>query len=132
MCADLEPDEAMLAATTALHAQGVLIGVLSNSWGAGPWGGGYFDPYDGYQLDERADAVVISDRVGIRKPEPEIFELMIGKLGVPAVEAVFVDDVAANLPPAREMGMQVIHHTATPATIAGLERLFAVPLTSVR
>jgi putative hydrolase of the HAD superfamily len=132
MCADLQPDEAMLAATAALRAQGVRVGVLSNSWGAGPWGGGYFDPYDGYQLDQRADAVVISDRVGVRKPQPEIFRLILDKLDVPAAAAVFVDDVVANLPAAQELGMQVIHHVSTPVTLAELERVFALPLVSAR
>jgi putative hydrolase of the HAD superfamily len=132
MCADLRPDEAMLAATASLRAQGVRVGVLSNSWGAGPWGDGYFDPYDGYELDERADAVVISDQVGIRKPEPAIFELMLARLDAPATSAVFVDDVASNLPAAQDLGLQVIHHTATPVTLAELERLFAVPVAVVQ
>lgn len=124
MCADLQPDDAMLAATAALRARGVRVGVLSNSWGTGPWGDGYFDPYDGYRLDERADAVVISDRVGIRKPEPAIFELMLDRLGVPAKEAVFIDDIAGNLPAAQDLGMRVVHHTMSPVTLAELERLF--------
>jgi putative hydrolase of the HAD superfamily len=125
MCADLQPDEAMLTATAALRARGVRVGVLSNSWGTGPWGEGYFDPYDGYRLDELADAVVLSDQVGIRKPEPAIFELMLDRLNVPAKEAVFVDDVAGNLPAAKDLGMQVVHHTMSPVTLAELERLFA-------
>jgi putative hydrolase of the HAD superfamily len=99
--------------------------VLSNSWGTGPWGEGYFDPYDGYRLDELADAVVLSDQVGTRKPEPAIFELMLDRLNVPAKEAVFVDDVAGNLPAAKDLGMQVVHHTMSPVTLAELERLFA-------
>jgi putative hydrolase of the HAD superfamily len=122
----------MLAATAALRAQGIRVGVLSNSWGAGPWGGGYFDPYNGYDLSERADAVIYSDKIGIRKPEQAIFRRMLAELDVPAAEAVFVDDVARNLPPAAEMGMQVIHHTDTQVTLADLERVFALPLEPVQ
>jgi len=132
MCAELRPDEAMLAATAALRAQGIRVGVLSNSWGAGPWDGGYFDPYDGYDLAERADAVVISDKIGIRKPDPAIFHLMLAELDVPAAAAVFVDDVARHLPPAAGMGMTVIHHADTQATLAELERVFALPLVAAQ
>lgn len=120
LCTDLRPDETMLTYVARLRATGVRVGILSNSWGAG-----YFDPYDGYDLDDRADAVVISDHVGMRKPEPGIFTLMVDKLGVPAHECVFVDDMAANLPPAQALGMQVVHHTAAPATIEALTGLFA-------
>jgi HAD superfamily hydrolase (TIGR01509 family) len=122
MCADLHPDEPMLAAVAALRGQGVRIGVLSNSWGTG-----YFNPYEGYDLDDRADAVVISDQVRMRKPEPGIFALMLDKLGLPASATVFVDDIAANLVPARDLGMAVIHHTRTPTTLAELARLFGTP-----
>jgi putative hydrolase of the HAD superfamily len=52
------------------RATGLRVAALSNSWGAGD-----YDPYDGYELDELFDAVVISDQVGIRKPSPAIYEL---------------------------------------------------------
>lgn len=120
MCADLRPDEAMLDALTTLRTRGVRIGVLSNSWGTG-----YFSPYEGYQLDHRADAVVFSDQVRLRKPEPEIFELILGLLDVDAPATVFIDDIAANLPPAQAMGMSVIHHTDTPTTLNELDTMFA-------
>jgi epoxide hydrolase-like predicted phosphatase len=123
MCVDLRPDEAMLAAVASLRASGVKIGVLSNSWGTG-----YFNPYQGYRLDERVDALVISDQVRLRKPEPAIFRLMLDRLGVNASDSVFVDDVAGNLPQAESMGMHVVHHVDTQKTIAELERLFAVAL----
>lgn len=123
LAAGLRPDEAMLDAVAALRAHGTRVAVLSNSWGSGP----LVDPYDGYQLDARADVIVISDQVGLRKPEPAIFQLTVDKLGVPPTECVFVDDIAANLEPARDMGMHVIHHTATRTTTAALGRLFGTP-----
>jgi putative hydrolase of the HAD superfamily len=124
MCADLRPDTAMLTAIRQLRAAGVAIGVLSNSWGSG-----YFNPYEGYGLDELADAIVISDQVGLRKPDPAIFQLILDRLRAKPTNSVFVDDVAENLPSAASMGMIVIHHTAAPHTIADLERAFAIELT---
>jgi putative hydrolase of the HAD superfamily len=50
---------------------------------------------------------VISSLVGLRKPEP----------------AVFVDDIAANLEPAHELGMAVIHHVDPARTVRELDRL---------
>jgi hypothetical protein len=43
---------------------------------------------------------------------------------------VLVDDVAANLPPAADLGMATIHHLNSSTTIAKLERLFAIRLAS--
>jgi epoxide hydrolase-like predicted phosphatase len=123
MCADLRPDQQMLDAVATLRDAGVRVGVLSNSWGLG-----YFDPYDGYSLDERADAVVLSDQVGLRKPEPAIFTLIADKLGVPPAQCVFVDDVAEHLPAAAKLGMRTVHHVHTVETLAELSRIFVIKL----
>jgi putative hydrolase of the HAD superfamily len=61
----------------------------------------------------------------MRKPEPAIYELMLGVLDVDARDSVFVDDLAANLPPAAALGMTVVHHVDTRTTLAELDRLFA-------
>lgn len=119
MTASLQPDEVMLAEVARLRRQGVATAVLSNSWGSG-----HFDPYDGYELERRVDTVVISDQVGLRKPDPEIFQLILGRLDVKATDAVFVDDLTANLEPARALGMAVVHHTLNTVTIAELRSLF--------
>jgi putative hydrolase of the HAD superfamily len=119
MAADLRPDEEMLALVEELRAAGVKIGILSNSWGSD-----YFDPYAPWNLQERSDVVIISDQVRLRKPDPEIFDIAIDKLGVPASDCLFVDDIAAYLEPARAKGMAVWHHTSTPETVAELRRVF--------
>ena len=126
MCADLQPDEAVLSAIAALRTAGVRIGVLSNSWGTG-----YFSPYQGYDLEQRADALVFSDRVRLRKPEPAIFTLMLDRLEVDAASSVFIDDVADNLPPAEALGMTTIHHVDGAETVAALELIFGRRLQTV-
>jgi putative hydrolase of the HAD superfamily len=123
MAADLRPDHRMLDAVAQLRAAGVRIAILSNSWGSD-----YFDPYAPWTLSSRADVVVISDQVRMRKPDPGIFDLAVDKLGVPAQACVFVDDIAAYLEPARERGMTVIHHTDTVATVGALGELFHVTI----
>jgi putative hydrolase of the HAD superfamily len=119
MCAELQPNQPLLDAIPTLRKSGVRVGVLSNSWGTG-----YFDPYAGYDLDTKADAIVLSDQVGYRKPEIAIYQLMAELLEVHASEAVFVDDVAGYLPPASQLGMAVIHHTDTLSTLSQLGSYF--------
>lgn len=126
MCAHLQPEKAMLTAVATLRTGGVRIGILSNSWGSG-----YFSPYAGYDLDDRADAVIYSDQVRVRKPEQAIFEVMLERLDVAAADSVFVDDVPANLPPAEAMGISVIHHTDAQTTLARLRQIFGHLLTAM-
>jgi putative hydrolase of the HAD superfamily len=52
--------------------------------------------------------VVESAVVGLRKPDPRIYELVLGHLEVEPAEAVFLDDLGINLKPARAMGMTTI------------------------
>jgi putative hydrolase of the HAD superfamily len=119
MIADLRLEPRMVAEIEKLRHRGVKVAVLSNSWGTKP-----FDPYAPFGLAERFDAVVISDHVRLRKPEPEIFTLAADRLGLPPSACVFVDDVARYLVPARELGMGTIHATDPMTTVAELAKLF--------
>ena len=44
-----------------------------------------------------------SYKVGIRKPNPKIFNLALKELNLKGNECIFLDDIGANLKPAREM-----------------------------
>ena len=56
-------------------------------------------------LDELFHHVIDSSEVGLRKPDPRIFELALEKLGVPASSAVFLDDYAGNVEAAQRVGI---------------------------
>lgn len=120
--ADLQPNHAVMELVRRARERGIRVAVLSNSWGAGE-----YDPYQGYDLEGWFDAVIISDQVGLRKPDPAIYAMTAAKIGVPASSCVFVDDTAANLPVARDLGMAVVHFTGTTAGIAAIERLLNMP-----
>jgi putative hydrolase of the HAD superfamily len=62
-------------------------------------------------VDEIFEVVVDSGFVGLRKPEREIYELMLERLdGVTAEECLFIDDVDVNCDAARELGMSAVHY----------------------
>lgn len=51
---------------------------------------------------------VISCRVGLIKPEPEIYACLVNQYGLKTTPTIFIDDLTANLEPAERMGMQTI------------------------
>ncbi len=98
---------------------GLRTALLSNSWG-----NSY--PRDGWE--EMFDTVVISGEVGMRKPEPGIYRLVLSRLGLGAGECVFVDDMRVNVLAAVTLGMVGIVHTGYEETAAELEAIFGLPL----
>lgn len=59
-------------------------------------------------VDELFEVVIDSSEVGMRKPEPRIFQLALDKLGVAPEEAVMLDDIAVNVDAARSVGMHAV------------------------
>ena len=55
-------------------------------------------------LDE-FDAIVVSGREGVTKPEPRIYEILFERSGRAPGELLFVDDVARNIAAAERLGM---------------------------
>jgi putative hydrolase of the HAD superfamily len=54
------------------------------------------------------DHVIESAKVGLRKPDPRIYQMMVESLDVDPKNCVYLDDLGVNLKPAREMGMTTI------------------------
>lgn len=115
----MEPDEAMIDGVRAARGAGVRTAMLSNSWGDATH-------YDRPLLEELFDGWVISSEVGLRKPDPAIYELAAARIGLEPDECVYVDDLPGNLKPARALGMATVLHrgdaAATLAEIRGLVR----------
>ena len=74
-------------------------------------------------IDELFEVVVDSGFVGTRKPEPEIYAITLERLGLPAAECAFIDDLEVNVAAAREAGMHGIHFRDTEQALAELEEL---------
>ncbi len=67
------------------------------------------------------DHVIESAKIGLRKPDPRIYRMMVETLEVDPARCVYLDDLGVNLKPAREMGMTTIKVTSAPQAIAELE-----------
>ncbi|QFY08815.1 HAD-IA family hydrolase [Nonomuraea phyllanthi] len=61
-----------------------------------------------FGLDRRIRRWFISSDLGARKPDPAPYEAVLGALGLPAAEVLFVDDRPANLAPARSLGVRTV------------------------
>jgi epoxide hydrolase-like predicted phosphatase len=72
-------------------------------------------------VDEIFDVVVDSAFVGTRKPDPQIYELTLERLGVEAGEALFIDDIEINCAAARELGMRTVWFQSSEQAIAEIE-----------
>ena len=77
---------------------------------------------------ELFDVVIESSKVGVRKPEPEFFELACQELSIDPRQAVFLDDLGANLKPARAIGMHTIKVTNPDDALDELASLLGIDL----
>jgi len=67
------------------------------------------------------DHVIESAKIGLRKPDPRIYRLMVETLQVDPRNCVYLDDLGVNLKPAREMGMTTIKVVNAAQAITELE-----------
>lgn len=67
------------------------------------------------------DHIIESAKIGLRKPDPRIYGMMVQALGVDPKNCVYLDDLGVNLKPARDMGMTTIKVVNAAQAIAELE-----------
>ena len=63
-------------------------------------------------LEQYFDRVIVSYEVGVVKPGPEIYQIALKAVGVPAEQVLFVDDRPENLEAAERAGIQTLHFTS--------------------
>lgn len=100
----LEPNEPMIAVMRELKGRGLRMALLTNN--VREW-----EPLwrSMVPIDDLFEVVVDSAFVGCRKPEREIYEIALDRIGAPGGECLFVDDVEVNCDAARELGMTAVH-----------------------
>jgi len=117
------PIEPVVSILGALKQSGYRLYGLSN------WPGNKFSLVRGhYPFFEWLDDMVISGEVGVAKPDPRIFDLLLAKIGRPAVECLLIDDSLTNVEAARRLGFQTIHYQSPIQLQADLEHQLGVSL----
>jgi putative hydrolase of the HAD superfamily len=102
----LHPNEPMIDLMRDAKSNGHRMGLLTNN--VREW-----EPLWRTMLpvDEIFEVVVDSGFVGMRKPDREIYDLTLERMGrPPAEECLFIDDTDVNCDAARELGMSAVHY----------------------
>jgi FMN phosphatase YigB (HAD superfamily) len=92
-------------------------GILSNS------GPGAREAERCWGFEHVTDDIVYSHEVGMAKPDPAIYALTAGRLGVAPAEIAFLDDVRENVDAALAAGWHAVLHVDTARSISQLESL---------
>lgn len=79
-------------------------------------------------LNHNFDLVIESCRINMKKPETRIYEYALKMLKAEPQESIFLDDIGANLKPARDMGIATVLVRDTEKALKELQDLTGVKL----
>jgi len=113
-----QPRPAMLAAVRRIRERGLRAAALTNNWAGDGTG----------VLRSHFDVFVESSELGLRKPDPRIYQHACRCLAIEARQAVFLDDIGSNLKAARALGMTTIKVTSPEQALAELEAVLGFAL----
>lgn len=112
----LHPNDALIDYMRALRERGYRLAICTNNvreWEA-RWRAML-------PVDELFDVIVDSARVGVRKPEPRIYEITLERLGTAPQATLFIDDVELNCEGARKVGIGALRFRSTEQAIEDIE-----------
>jgi putative hydrolase of the HAD superfamily len=118
----LHPNEPMIDLMREAKAGGYRMGMLTNN--VREW-----EPLWRTMLpvDEIFEVVVDSGFVGLRKPDREIYDLTLERLGGPGPEeCLFIDDTDVNCDAARDLGMSAVHYRDNDQAIREIRAVLAL------
>ena len=75
------------------------------------------------KLNEEFDVIINTAEIGVAKPDPAVFQEVLGALGTDARRTAFVDDLPTNVAGARQVGLAAHRFEGRPGTEAFLRRL---------
>jgi len=119
------PRPMMLDAISRIRGRGLRTAALTNNWVPEPTPGATSNAPN---LREHFDAFVESSVEGLRKPDPRIYQLVCDRIETAPGDAAFLDDIGANLKPARALGMTTIRVVEPEAALRELEDVLGFPL----
>lgn len=68
------------------------------------------------------DVVMESSKIGIRKPDPRIYQMTCEHMSITPEETIYLDDLGINLKPARALGMTTIKVLSAEQALTELEQ----------
>ncbi|HEY1710889.1 MAG TPA: HAD-IA family hydrolase [Rhizomicrobium sp.] len=118
---DFRPD--VIEALRRVKAAGLKTGCITNNMPSNPTDGTSTASRSLYSREIMVmfDEVIESSKIGIRKPDPRIYQLMCDALKVAPPACVYLDDLGVNLKPAKQLGMTTIKVLSGPQAVADLE-----------
>ena len=122
---------AMVAALDTLKARQFTIGCITNNVPSGKGAGMARSEALAAEVAAimaRFDHVIESSKVGVRKPDPRIYEMMCAALGARPAECVYLDDLGINCKPASRLGMHAIKVASGEQALADLSAALGVEL----
>jgi len=117
------PNQDMLEAAKRIRKHGLKTAILTNNWKSEA-----FSPLLLQVLRDNFDEVVESCEVGVRKPDKQIYQLVLDKLDMPAGDVVFLDDLAGNIEAANKLGIDTIRVKEVERAIEELQALLGINL----
>ena len=96
------------------------VGLISNAWS------GMRAHLEREKLIDLFDTVTISAEVRVMKPEAKIYSIALEQAKVKAEEAVFVDDVQANIDACQKIGMKGVLFADPQKAMSELRKLLKV------
>jgi putative hydrolase of the HAD superfamily len=117
----LDPNEPMIDLMRECKASGRRMAMLTNN--VQEW-----EPLWRTMLpvDEIFETVIDSGFVGYRKPERQIYEITLERIGLPASACLFVDDMEINCEAARELGFTAVQYREPDQAIAEVRAALAI------
>lgn len=122
---------AMVAALDQLRDAGYRLGCITNNVPSGKGAGMARSDSAAAEVGAimaRFDHVIESSKVGVRKPDPRIYQMMCDALGVVPAECVYLDDLGVNCKPAAMLGMQAIKVTSGEQALRDLAEHLSITL----
>jgi epoxide hydrolase-like predicted phosphatase len=119
----LSANKPMVDLMASLRERGLRMAILTNNvreWEA-RWQGLVPELHDIFEF------IVDSAFVGMRKPDPEIYELVLSRFGngVSFEDCVFIDDTDVNCAAAADLGMAAVHFQTNEQAIPEIEALLS-------
>ena len=106
---DLYPE--MIDALETVKSAGFKTGCITNNMPAHDGAAAMVSESDETEITRifsLFDHVIESSKAGVRKPEPEIYEMMCAALAVAPRRCIFIDDLGVNLKTAKALGMTTV------------------------